>query len=104
MRTNQMIDKRNSKLFLPVLVLAVTVPGLAFVAGNQNPDSPTRAASFTDDRYAQALTAAEKAGTYSIDPVHTNVGFRVRHMGLAIILGKFTDYSATIYYDPNAIT
>jgi len=52
----------------------------------------------------QVLTAAETAGTYSIDPAHTNVGFRVRHMGLSIVLGKFTDYTATISYDPNDIT
>ena len=52
----------------------------------------------------QVLTAAETAGTYSIDPAHTNVGFRVRHMGLSIVLGKFTDYAATIFYDPNDIT
>jgi polyisoprenoid-binding protein YceI len=50
------------------------------------------------------LTAAETAGTYSVDPAHTNVGFRVRHMGLAIILGEFTDHTATISYDPNDIT
>jgi len=52
----------------------------------------------------QLLTAAETAGTYSIDPAHTNVGFRVRHMGLAIILGEFTDYTATISCDPNDVT
>ncbi len=87
-----------------VLVLALIVPGLAFLVGNQNFNFPTRAANFTDDRNKQVLTAAETAGTYSIDPLHTNVGFRVRHMGLAIVLGKFTDYTATISYDPNDIT
>ena len=99
-----MIYKKNSKLFLTVLVLALIVPGLAFLVGNQNFNFPTRAANFTDDRNKQVLTAAETAGTYSIDPAHTNVGFRVRHMGLAIILGEFTDYTATISYDPNDIT
>jgi polyisoprenoid-binding protein YceI len=74
-----MTYKKNSKLFLPVVVLALTVPGLAF-------------------------TAPETAGTYLIDPVHSNVGFGVRHMGLAIVLGEFTDYTATISYDPNDIT
>ena len=86
-----MIYKKNSKRFLTVLVLALIVAGLAFLVGNQNFNFPTRAANFTDDRNAQALTAAETTGTYSIDPLHTNVGFRVRHMGLAIVLGKFTD-------------
>jgi polyisoprenoid-binding protein YceI len=99
-----MIYKKNSKLFLPVLVLALAVPGLAFLVGNQNFNFPTHAANFTDDRNQQVLTAAETAGTYSIDPWHTNVGFRVRHMGLAIVLGKFTDYTGTISYDPNDIT
>jgi polyisoprenoid-binding protein YceI len=99
-----MIYKKNSKPFLTVLVLALIVRGLAFLVGNQNFNFPTRAANFTDDRNKQVLAAAETAGTYSIDPAHTNVGFRVRHMGLAIILGEFTDYTATISYDPNDIT
>ena len=84
-----MIYKKNSKLVLPVLVLALTVPGLAVLVGSQK---------------TQTLTAAAAAGTYAIDPLHTNVGFRVRHMGLAIVVGKFTDYTATISYFPNDIT
>ena len=84
-----MIYKKNSKLGLPVLVLALTVPGLAVLVGSQQ---------------TQTLTAAAAAGTYAIDPLHTNVGFRVRHMGLAIVVGKFTDYTATISYFPNDIT
>jgi len=98
-----MIYKEKSKLFLPVMVLALTVPGLAFRVGNQDSNVPARAAIFTDDRNAQALTAAGMAGTYSIDPVHSNVGFGVRHMGLAIVLGEFTDYTGTISYFPNDI-
>ena len=99
-----MIYKTNSKLFLTVLVLALIVTALAFLVGSQTFNFPTRAANFTDDKNKQALTAAETAGTYSIDPLHTNVGFRVRHMGLAIVLGKFTDYTGTISYVPNDIT
>ena len=96
--------KKNSTLFLPVVALAMTVPGLDFRVGDHNVNLSTRIANFTDDRHSQALTAAETAGTYSIDPVHSNVGFGVRHMGLAIVLGEFTDYTATISYDPNDIT
>ena len=99
-----MTSKKNSKLFLPVVALALTVPVLAFRLGNQDSHLPTRSANFTDYGNAQALTSAETAGTYSIDPVHSNVGFGVRHMGLAIVLGEFTDYTATISYDPNDIT
>ena len=84
-----MIHNKNSRLVLPVLVLALTVPGLAILVGSQK---------------TQTLTAAETVGTYSIDPWHTNIGFRVRHMGLAIVLGEFTDYTGTISYFPNDIT
>ena len=84
-----MIYKSNSQLVLPVLVLALTVPGLAVLVGG---------------RKTQTLTAAAATGTYAIDPLHTNIGFRVRHMGLAIVVGKFTDYTATISYFPNDIT
>ena len=83
-----MIHKKNSTLALPVLVSALTVPGLAILVGSQK--TPT-------------LTAAEPVGTYSIDPWHTHIGFRVRHMGLAIVLGEFTDYTGTISYFPNDI-
>ena len=83
---------------------AVLLTGLAVLVGNHSVNLPTRAANGTDGRSNQVLTAAETAGTYSIDPAHTNVGFRVRHMGLAIILGTFTDYTGTISYDPNDIT
>ena len=84
-----MIHKTNSRLVLPVLVLALTVPGLAILVGSQK---------------TKTLTAAETVGTYAIDPWHTNIGFRVRHMGLAIVLGEFTDYTGTISYFPNDIT
>jgi polyisoprenoid-binding protein YceI len=83
---------------------AVLLTGLAVLVGNHFVTLPTRAANVTDGRSNQVLTAAESTGTYSIDPAHTNVGFRVRHMGLAIVLGAFTDYTATISYDPNDIT
>ena len=97
-----MIYKKNPKLFLTVLVLALIVTGLAFLVGNQNFNFPTRAANFTDDRSKQVLTAAETAGTYSIDPWHTNVGFRsiyqsreaLQRRGPAIVLlGKYDGVS-----------
>ena len=80
-----MIQKKNAKLFLTVLVLALIDLGVA-----------TRAATVTDDGNQKLLTASEAAGTYSIDPWHTNIGFRVRHMGLAIVLGEFKDYTAEV--------
>jgi polyisoprenoid-binding protein YceI len=36
------------------------------------------------------------AGTYSVDPAHSNVGFAVRHMGIATVRGSFRSFQGTI--------
>ena len=38
---------------------------------------------------------------YSIDPMHSNVGFRIRHM-VSQVKGQFTDFTGTFSYDPAA--
>ncbi len=36
------------------------------------------------------------AGVYSVDPKHSNVGFAVRHMGIATVRGNFQQFEGTI--------
>jgi polyisoprenoid-binding protein YceI len=36
------------------------------------------------------------AGTYSVDPKHSNVGFEVKHMGIATVRGDFREFVGTI--------
>jgi len=36
------------------------------------------------------------AGLWKSDPVHSNVGFAVRHMAVATFSGSFTDFDATL--------
>lgn len=47
-----------------------------------------------------SVTAAQipnyKAGTWNIDPVHSEVSFTVRHMGISKVKGRFTDFSGSI--------
>jgi polyisoprenoid-binding protein YceI len=50
------------------------------------------------------LTAQELTGTYGFDLAHSNVGFRIKHMGLAEVPGYFSDYTGTINYDANDVT
>ena len=51
---------------------------------------------------AAALTAAPAmAESYSIDAVHSSVGFSIRHL-VSRTSGNFTDFSGTIVYDPAA--
>jgi polyisoprenoid-binding protein YceI len=35
-------------------------------------------------------------GTYNVDPVHSNVGFEVRHMGIATVRGAFRKFQGTV--------
>jgi polyisoprenoid-binding protein YceI len=35
-------------------------------------------------------------GSYSVDPSHSNVGFEVRHMGIATVRGRFGTFAGTI--------
>ena len=36
------------------------------------------------------------AGTYNVDPAHSNVSFDVRHMGIATVRGSFRGFEGTI--------
>ncbi len=39
------------------------------------------------------------ADTYDIDPIHTNVGFSVKHLVISNVHGKFKDFSGVIVLD-----
>ena len=39
---------------------------------------------------------AIQAGTYNVDPSHSNVGFAVRHMGIATVRGGFKKFAGTV--------
>ncbi len=43
------------------------------------------------------------AGTWTIDPTHTHVGFTVRHMMVAKVRGSFSDYTADITVAENPL-
>lgn len=49
-------------------------------------------------------TTTLAAGTWTIDPTHSEVGFTVRHLGLSKVRGRFNTFSAvaTIAEDPSA--
>lgn len=45
------------------------------------------------------LGVAARAATYEIDAVHSEVGFKIRHMMLGKTAGKFNVFSGTVEYD-----
>lgn len=39
------------------------------------------------------------AGTYNVDKSHSNVGFKVKHMMVSNVTGKFNEFSGSFEYD-----
>lgn len=44
------------------------------------------------------------AGTYNVDASHSNVGFKVKHMMITNVNGKFNEFSGTFEYDEKTNT
>ncbi|WP_104722578.1 YceI family protein [Helicobacter mesocricetorum] len=46
------------------------------------------------------LSTGALAKEYNLDKVHTDVGFKIKHLQISNVKGNFDDYSATIDFDP----
>ncbi len=53
---------------------------------------------------ALALPTFAVASTWTIDPEHSNVGFKVRHMMVSSVKGSFNTYTGTVELDDKDIT
>ena len=42
--------------------------------------------------------------TFHPDKTHSNVGFKVRHLGISNVRGAFGEYEATVQFDPEDLT
>jgi polyisoprenoid-binding protein YceI len=61
---------------------------------------PVSAALLAVGLLAAAVPAS--ATTYQIDPVHTSVLFKVKHLGVANVYGRFNEIAGSIEYDAAA--
>lgn len=46
-----------------------------------------------------SLATLAHSAPYQVDPVHSRVGFSVKHMSISQVQGEFTNFSGTIEYD-----
>ena len=44
------------------------------------------------------------AGTYNVDASHSNVGFKVKHMMISNVVGKFDTFNGSFEYDEKTKT
>jgi polyisoprenoid-binding protein YceI len=49
-----------------------------------------------------AITALP-TGTYSVDPAHSNVGFEIKHLGIATVRGTFKTFEGSIEVNDDAL-
>jgi polyisoprenoid-binding protein YceI len=49
------------------------------------------------------LSSLAFADSYEIDPVHSRVGFKIRHLMISNVVGSFGEFHGKIEFDPKAI-
>jgi polyisoprenoid-binding protein YceI len=49
---------------------------------------------------ALAVTGVAHAATYTIDSDHSEVGFKIRHLAISNVNGKFAEFSGSFAFDP----
>ncbi len=50
-----------------------------------------------------AGAAHAAAAVYKIDPVHSTVQFKAKHLGISTVTGSFTDFSGSFTLDPDKV-
>lgn len=50
-----------------------------------------------------AVVGADATDTYRVDPAHSNVGFKIRHL-VGIVTGRFADFGGTVRLEPADLT
>lgn len=80
------------------LALSLTVVALAACGQGQNQDRSQAAAAAP--QVAPAAPLAAPAGTYKLDPNHTSLTFKLKHLGLADYVMRFMKYDVQLTLDP----
>ena len=87
------------RLSLRYAVGAVVAIGLSFQSVSaQETKEPS------EDHAPAGMEAHMRGYPYEMDPAHSQVTFKIRHMGVANVRGRFDDVNASIFLDPTDIT
>ncbi len=79
-----------------LVLVTLSLGALGFAAGRSDPANPA-------DPAAQAAAGAKKAagadGRFEIDPVHSVVMFKIKHVGVSNFYGRFNDVGGKLLVD-----
>ncbi len=76
-----------------LMIVLLAIPVLAGFSRSDDATPAPKAASQTADVLA-----------WSVDPVHSKIGFKVKHLGISTVRGEFKDYDAAISLDPEDLS
>ena len=48
-----------------------------------------------------SMAAVANSGNYAVDKTHTNIGFKVSHMGISLVVGRFNTFDGQFNFEPN---
>jgi polyisoprenoid-binding protein YceI len=85
-------DRPMQRLFLGCAVLA-----LAACSPKPAAPPPEKAAAAAP---AAAATSTAPAGEYALDPAHTNISFKITHLGFSHYTADFDKADAKLHFDP----
>ncbi len=86
-----------------VAAFALSLGVINFATGTYA-DSGKNIFAATESLSTETPLATTAAETYVVDPVHSSIGFSVRHLIINNIPGRFKEYNGTISYDAADIT
>ena len=84
------------KTFAVVLVLLLSILAIAFIS---YPLTASKAAQTTKVKFEPI-----PAGEYRIDAAHSVLGFAIKHNEIALVRGRFREFTGKINYDDKDIT
>ncbi len=82
------------KIFTWLMSISLPLMMLILVSG---------CASIVRPNYTQSL-AELRAGAYTLDPDHAYLIFRIEHLGLSTVVGRFNTVEASLDFDPETMT
>ena len=81
---------------LRTLLVGALALGLAACSDSDSADVSTAGPAVDETALTFADAPGLEAGTYSIDPAHSRAEFRVRHLGISTVTGRFDDVTGTV--------
>lgn len=97
------MDHLNTKTLRTAVIASIWTIALLAIAAFLFGDRFTASAA-ADDKPAAVKYLPIPAGAYSLDPAHTVIGFSVKHLEIALVKGRFKEFTGTINFDDKDIT